>query len=114
MDIYVDLIENIIEQRWKMILIGDKIDSKIEFEYETPLKFLTKMEDILSEVSVIKGKPFLELIKKDFQSYFTSSSKEEYLYENYSSFIENEIWNKNKVRPKKGDVDSHIEDLNYL
>lgn len=114
MDIYVDLIGKIINQRWKLILIGDKIQEKSEFEYGDTNGLLGKMEEILLEVAEIKGKPFQDLIKKDCQKYFTAKDREEYLKSNYSAFLKDKFWNGTKVRTKKGDIDSHIADLNYL
>lgn len=114
MDIYVGLIGNIINQRWKMILLGESFEKKEPLEYEDSKKYLDKMEEILQEVARIKGKSFGELIKKGCQSYFNSKDREEYLKENYSVFLEGNIWNGVKVKSKKGDIDSQIEDLNYL
>jgi ATP-dependent exoDNAse (exonuclease V) beta subunit len=55
MDIYIDLIKNIINQRWKMILIGDKLDKKVPFEHQSAISFLEKMEEILQDISRIKN-----------------------------------------------------------
>ena len=114
MDIYIDLIKNIINQRWKMILIGDKLDKKVPFEHQSAISFLEKMEEILQDISRIKGKSFQELIKKGCQGFFNSENREEFLKDNYSIFLEDKIWNGVKVKSKKGDIDSHLEDLNYL
>lgn len=114
MDIYVELIKNIINQRWKMILLGKEFPKKERLEHTSALSIMDKMEEILKEVASIKGKPFNEMIKKGCQGYFNSNGREEYLKENYSIFLEDKIWNGVKVKSKKGDIDSHITDLNYL
>ncbi len=114
MDIYVELIGSIISQRWKSILIGDSFEKKELLEYKESKSYLDKMEEVLQEVAQIKGKPFQELIKKGCQNYFISKDREGYLKENYPVFLEGNIWNGVKVRSKKGDIDSQIEDLNYL
>lgn len=114
MDIYIDLIKNIINQRWKMILIGNKLDRKVPFEHQSAISFLEKMEEILQDISRIKGKSFQELIKKGCQGFFNSENRKEFLKDNYSIFLEDKIWNGVKVKSKKGDIDSHLEDLNYL
>ncbi len=114
MDIYVELINNIINQRWKMILLGKNLPKKEQLEHSPTLPILDKMEEILKEVAEIKGKPFNEMIKKGCQGYFNSKERREYLKENYSVFLKENIWNGVKVRAKKGDIDSHISELNYL
>ena len=114
MKIYVDLIKEIINQRWKTILIGGELEKKEILEYKSPKSFLDKMVEIIEEISEIKGKTFQDLIKKDYQSYFIVEDKESFLTENYSLFLKDKFWNGNKTRSKKGDIDSQLEDLAYL
>ena len=114
MDKYVDLIKKIVDQRWKMIVIGDKFSTKERYEYKSSRELLDRMGEVLEDISRIKGKPFLELLKNYSQGYFTSSDKENFLLDRYPDFLKNNIWNGVKVRSKKGDIDSQLEDLNYL
>lgn len=114
MDIYVELIKNIINQRWKMILLGKNLEKKEELEYESAKPILDKMIEILQEISTIKGKAFDELIKKDYKGYFSSKERDSYLKENYDIFLKDKLWNGVKVKSKKGDIDSQLDDLNYL
>lgn len=114
MDKYVDLIKKIVDQRWKMIVIGDKFSTKERYEYKSSRELLDRMGEVLEDISRIKGKPFLELLKNYSQGYFTSSDRENFLLDRYPDFLKNNIWNGVKVRSKKGDIDSQLEDLNYL
>lgn len=114
MDNYINLIGDIINQRWKMILLGDNLEKKQPLEYKPAISLLEKMGEILEDVASIKGKPFLEMIKKAPQGYFTSSDREKFIYDNYPIFLKENIYNGVKVKSKKGDIDSHIEDLKYL
>lgn len=116
MDIYVELIKNIINQRWKMILIGGGLKEREHLEHKLVKPILDKMEEILEEVANIKGKAFTDLIKTSYQGYFSSDNKDEYIKENYKIFLKDKFWDgrNGKVKSTKGDIDSQIEDLTYL
>ena len=114
MDRYVELIRNIINQRWKMILLGKNLEKKEPLDYKPALPILEKQEEILKEIAGIKGKPFDDLVKKDYRGYFSSKDKGESLKENYNIFLKDKFWSGVKVKSKKGDIDSQLEDLNYL
>lgn len=76
MDRYVELIRNIINQRWKMILLGKNLEKKEPLDYKPALPILEKQEEILKEIAGIKGKPFDDLVKKDYRGYFSSRIRE--------------------------------------
>lgn len=114
MEIYIELIKRIIAQRWKMILIGKDIPQKTRYSHKSTVTLLERVGEILEEIAKIKGKTFFDLVRKEGLEYFRYKDKEEYLKENYKKFLEENIWDGRKVKSKKGDIDSHLEDLKYL
>jgi len=97
-----------------MILLGKNLEKKEPLDYKPALPILEKQEEILKEIAGIKGKPFDDLVKKDYRGYFSSKDKGESLKENYNIFLKDKFWSGVKVKSKKGDIDSQLEDLNYL
>lgn len=115
MDKYIGLIKKIIDQRWKLLLLDNPLLEKEKFSVKASREFIDKMESILKEIAIIKKKSDVtELIKKDFLEYFKTSNKDKFLTDNYQIFLKDKLWNGNKVRVKQGDIETHLEDLNYL
>lgn len=115
MEKYIDLIKKIVEQRWKLLLIKDVLEKKEKFPAKSSSDILDKIIEVLTEVMIIKKQDNLEsFLKKDCQGYLNSQDKESFLKENFKIFLKDKIWSGVKVKSKKGDIDSHLADLNYL
>lgn len=103
---YVDVIDGIIQERWKALLI-----SKIEKQmYETgdKLEYVDRTIDIMSGIAEEKGKTIEECFAKHFAPYLALKSREEketFLMDNWSIILEKNIHNGNQVRGKKHEDD---------
>ncbi|MGM0508913.1 MAG: UvrD-helicase domain-containing protein [Fusobacteriota bacterium] len=110
-DKYIDLIEKLIYNRWKFLMIDYK--ERKNLEVEDSFKMLEEMIFNFKEILKAKGKTdILPAIKKAFKDYFVLESieeKEKYIQENQKSFLKNYFWNGNKVKGKK--VKSMVNEL---
>ncbi|WP_408956574.1 UvrD-helicase domain-containing protein [Natroniella sp. ANB-PHB2] len=102
-DNYIELIKQLLKDRWKFLLIKRKERAKREVgnlvaEFEQTV-------DALESIALEKGKEFSKTyFKKAFRSYLKLeglADKKDYITKNYKQFIKDTFWNGNKTRGKK-------------
>lgn len=104
---YLDLIREIINNRWKFLLINYRERSRMETGNLSSC--LDRCQDILEKIALEKGDGFSpEYYVKDFQNfmseYCTLQSEEEKkdkIYRNYGLFFNRSFWNGRKISGKK-------------
>ena len=113
---YVKVIENIIEERWKSLLIFRK--EREYYKISEKLNHIDKYIEILGKIFEKKGKgeeTIKDFIKKDYHSYLdkiTQEEKEKYILDNWSKFFDGDIKNGIKTKStKKINVDDENEEL---
>lgn len=118
MENYLTLIKNILNERWKVIVLGEKLKEKREvLTSESNYKHMDRIVEILERVSKIKDKSLEELFKTSLKKYLlckNEDEKEDFILEKNGDILEKEIWNGVKVKSKKGDIDSELEDMKYI
>lgn len=118
MENYLTLIKNILNERWKVIVLGEKLKEKREvLTSESNYKHMDRIVEILERVSKIKDKSLEELFKTSLKKYLlckNEDDKEDFILEKNGDILEKEIWNGVKVKSKKGDIDSELEDMKYI
>jgi ATP-dependent exoDNAse (exonuclease V) beta subunit len=101
-DNYIGLIKNLIDERWKFLLI--KPSNRSARAVGNLVSLFEQCLDTLEEIAIDRGKELSPaFLKKDFKDYLNLSSvedKEEYIIRNYKVFIKNEFWNGSKTRAK--------------
>ena len=101
-DNYIGLIKNLIDERWKFLLI--KARNRSARAVGNLVSLFEQCLDTLEEIAIDRGKELSPaFLKKDFKDYLNLSSvedKEEYIIKNYKIFIKNEFWNGSKTRAK--------------
>ena len=78
---------------------------------------MDRIVEILERVSKIKDKSLEELFKTSLKKYLlckNENEKEDFILEKNGDILEKEIWNGVKVKSKKGDIDSELEDMKYI
>ena len=109
---YVKIIGNIIEERWKNLLISKK---KREL-YEIKEMFqIDKSLEIIEKIAEEKGKNIEEFINGIYKFYLsleTNEDKEKFVMENWNEIFGQNIKNGNKIKGNK--LSAEIEELNYL
>lgn len=111
MENYISLIKNIINERWKFIVIGDNLNKpKTEYSCEGIERFLEGFLELFDTIGEIKGKEVETLLKNDFKEFWNTDDKKEYIYDNFKLFLEKEPWHGNKVKiTKKGKDNEEIQ-----
>ncbi len=102
-DHYLALIEEMLNNRWKFLLIEHRRREKLEVESLPWL--LAQCLDIVESIAVGKGVDLTDsFFKKDFQSFFAEYSKltgmeekEEKILKNYQIFFRTSFWNSRKI-----------------
>ncbi|WP_288875834.1 UvrD-helicase domain-containing protein [uncultured Fusobacterium sp.] len=113
---YITMIEKLINERWKFIVIeeGKKIYNK-SFEYSDLDGLIEEFKNIVNIISDIKGYEPEQMFKKDFKDFWNTSEKKEYIYEKYDSFLKNTPWNGNKIKnSKKADITVEVDNLTNI
>ena len=116
MENYVKVIGNIIEERWKTLLISKK--EREFYNLKGSLNHVDRYIKVLEKIFEKKRKgeeTIKDFIKKDFHSYMdktTQEEKEKYILDNWSSFFDGELKNGIKTKStKKIDVEEENEEL---
>lgn len=113
---YITMIEKLINERWKFIVIeeGNKTYNK-SFEYSNLDGLIEEFKNIVNIISDIKGYEPEQMFKKDFKDFWNTSEKKEYIYEKYDSFLKNTPWNGNKIKnSKKADITVEVDNLTNI
>lgn len=114
MDKYVDLIKNLLNQRWKTIVLGDKLNIKRErFEVKNSFTIMDNLLEIVSSVANEKKCVVDDYVAKKVKPYLlleTEDEKEKFLLDNFKELIKGNIWNGNRIRS----TNKRADDLNYL
>ena len=110
-DNYVSVIGNIINERWKSLVIEKK--ERIPYSLDEKLNQLDKSLEIIEGIAEEKGKPLEEFVNTSYKPYLklkTAEEKEKFILENWAEIFKQGIRNGNKIKGKK--VENEIEELN--
>ena len=104
-DKYLSLIKNIINERWKFILLDNEKREKME--YKNPVRLLDETIYELKKIAEIKERSINELLVKDYKDfipdYLNTEDKENKLtkiIKNKELFFKKSFWHGNKVKGK--------------
>lgn len=118
MENYLTLIKNLLNERWKVIVLGEKLREKREaLTSESNYRHMDRIVEILENISKIKDKSLEELFKTSLKKYLLckdENEKEAFILEKNGDILEKEIWNGVKVKSKKGDIDYELENMKNI
>lgn len=113
---YVEVIEHIIDERWKSLVIN-KIERK-QYELSGILNHLDKSLEALESIFEKKskeGETIKNFVKKEYYPYLeknTQEEKEKFIYDNWSMIFDKDIKNGQKTRTsKKIDITAELEEI---
>ena len=113
-DNYIDLIDKLLSHRWKIIVLGDRLNIKREpFQVKSNFNIMENLLEIVGSVATEKKEPIEAFVAKKTKPYFLLESeieKEKFLLENFKELVAGNIWNGNRIRSTHKVAD----DLNYL
>lgn len=113
-DNYIDLIDKLLSHRWKIIVLGDKLNIKREpFQVKSNFNIMDNLLEIVGSVAIEKKEPTEAFIAKITKSYFLLESeleKEKFLLDKFKELLEGNIWDGRKITKKN----KRVDDLNYL
>lgn len=113
-DNYIDLIDKLLSHRWKIIVLGDKLNIKREaFQVKSNFNIMENLLEIVGSVAIEKKEPTEAFIAKRAKSYFLLESeleKEKFLLDKFKELLEGNIWDGKKITKKN----KRVDDLNYL
>lgn len=113
-DNYIDLIDKLLSHRWKIIVLGDRLNIKRKpFQVKSNFNIMENLLEIVGSVAIEKKEPTEAFVAKKTKPYFLLGSelqKEKFLLENFKELVAGNIWNGNRIRSTHRVAD----DLNYL
>lgn len=113
-DNYIELIDDLLSHRWKIIVLGDRLNIKREtFQVKSNFNIMDNLLDIVGSVATEKKEPTEAFIAKRAKSYFLLESeleKEKFLLDKFKELLEGNIWDGRKITKKN----KRVDDLNYL
>lgn len=113
-DNYIDLIDKLLSHRWKIIVLGDRLNIKREpFQVKSNFNIMDNLLEIVGSVAIEKKEPTEAFIAKRAKSYFLLESeleKEKFLLDKFKELLEGNIWDGRKITKKN----KRVDDLNYL
>lgn len=113
-DNYIDLIDKLLSHRWKIIVLGDRLNIKREaFQVKSNFNIMENLLEIVGSVAIEKKEPTEAFIAKKTKPYFLLESeleKEKFLLDKFKELLEGNIWDGRKITKKN----KRVDDLNYL
>ena len=113
-DNYIELIDKLLSHRWKIIVLGDKLNIKRKpFQVKSNFNIMDNLLEIVGSVATEKKEPTEAFVAKKTKPYFLLESeieKEKFLLENFKELVAGNIWNGNRIRSNNKVAD----DLIYL
>jgi len=117
-DKYLSLIKNIINERWKLILLDNEKRDKME--YKSPVRLLDETIHYLRKIAEEKERDLNELLIKDYKDfipdYINTKDKENKLtkiIKNKDLFLNKSFWHGNKVKGKAVKESRFMMNKNY-
>ena len=117
-DKYLSLIKNIINERWKLILLDNEKRDKME--YKSPVRLLDETIHYLRKIAEEKERDLNELLIKDYKDfipdYINTKDKENKLtkiIKNKDLFLNKSFWHGNKVKGKAVKESRFMMNENY-
>lgn len=113
-DNYIDLIDKLLSHRWKIIVLGDKLNIKRKpFQVKSNFNIMENLLEIVGSVAIEKKEPTEAFVAKKTKPYFLLESelkKEKFLLDKFKELLEGNIWDGRKITKKN----KRVDDLNYL
>lgn len=101
-DNYIELIDKLLSHRWKIIVLGDKLNIKRKpFQVKSNFNIMDNLLEIVGSVATEKKEPTEAFVAKKTKPYFLLESeieKEKFLLENFKELVAGNIWNGNRIR----------------
>lgn len=112
-DKYVEIIKNIVDERWKYFLIEKK--ERKPYKIEKDLDEVDSSIEIIKKIAEEKGKSVEEFVNSAYRKYLLLDNyeeKEKFLINKWADVFSSNIKNGSKIKGKK--LESEIEELDHL
>lgn len=112
-DNYVAVIGNIINERWKSLVIEKK--EREPYKNYKELNQIDKSIEIIERIAEEKGKPLEEFVNNTYKPYLnlkTDEEKEKFILDNWAEIFGQGIRHGNKIKGKS--LENEIEELNEI